>query len=207
MTGQPTDFDARARTWDRDPAKLERAQRVAAAIAARVPGLAARTMLEYGAGTGLLGLALQPLVAHVTLADSSREMLAVAQGKIAARRVGNASTLRLDLAAGPAPELRFDLVCTLMTLHHIPDTDGILRAFHRLLSSGGFLCVADLDREDGSFHGPGFQGHRGFDRADLGARLERAGFQNVRFETAFEIEKDTGAGPRVFPAFLAVAER
>jgi ubiquinone/menaquinone biosynthesis C-methylase UbiE len=207
MTHGSTDFDARARTWDEDASKGERARRVAAAIAARVPSLAEKSVLEYGAGTGLLGLALQPLVGHVTLADASGEMLAVADEKIASGGVRNASTLRLDLTAAPAPERRFDVVCTLMTLHHIPDTDGILAAFHRLLRSGGFLFVSDLDLEDGSFHGSGFHGHHGFDRAELRGRLERAGFRDVRFETVFEVSKPTGAGTRVFPAFLATAVR
>jgi ubiquinone/menaquinone biosynthesis C-methylase UbiE len=202
-----SDFDARASTWDEDASKRERARRVAEAIVARVPSLSGKTLLEYGAGTGLLGLALQPLVAELTLADSSREMLAVAEKKIASAGIRNARTLQLDLAAGPAPELRFDVVCTLLTLHHIPDTDGILAAFHRLISSGGLLCVADLDREDGSFHGPGFSGHKGFDRAELGARLERSGFRNVRFETVCDVRKQTAAGPRAFPMFLALAER
>jgi ubiquinone/menaquinone biosynthesis C-methylase UbiE len=207
VTGTPTDFDARARTWDEDASKGERAQRLAEAIAFRVPSLAGKTVLEYGAGTGLLGLALQPLVAEVTLADSSREMLAVAREKIASRGIRNARTLHLDLAAGPAPDLRFDLVCTLMTLHHILDTDGILGAFHRLLARDGILCIADLDQEDGSFHGPGFTGHNGFERADLRVRMERSGFRNVRFATVHEVRKETTAGTRVFPVFLAIAEK
>lgn len=206
MTG-PSEFDARARTWDEDAAKRARAESVARAIAARVPGLATKRVLEYGAGTGLLGLALQPLVADVTLADASAGMLAVAAEKIAASGLRNARTLLLDLSSGPAPELRVDLVCSLMTMHHIPDTDGVLRAFHDLLPAGGHLCLADLDREDGSFHGAGFTGHNGFDRADLGARLERSGFRDVGFETVFEVKKETASGPRTFPVFLAIARR
>lgn len=206
MTG-PSEFDARARTWDEDAAKRVRAETVARAISARVPGLAGKRVLEYGAGTGLLGLALQPLVADVTLADASAGMLAVAAEKIAAAGLRNVRTLPLDLSSGPAPELEVDLVCSLMTLHHIPDTDGILRAFQRLLPAGGYACLADLDREDGSFHGAGFTGHQGFDRAELGARLERSGFRDVRFETVFEVRKETAAGPRAYPVFLAVAQR
>ncbi|HEX9050349.1 MAG TPA: class I SAM-dependent methyltransferase [Anaeromyxobacter sp.] len=202
-----SDFDARAKTWDEDAAKHERARRVAAAIAARVPSLERRRVLEYGAGTGLLGLALQPLVREVTLADVSREMLAVADRKIAAGGLRNATTLLLDLTSSPAPGPPFDLVCTLMTLHHIPDTGAILRAFRAALSSGGAVCIADLDREDGAFHGPGFTGHDGFDRSELREKLERSGFADVRFETVFEVNKVTAAGPRAFPVFLATAVR
>ena len=134
-------------------------------------------------------------------------MLAVADEKIVASGLRNAKTLLLDLTTAPPPQSRFDLVCTLMTLHHIPDTDAILRAFHELLSSGGALCVADLDREDGSFHGPGFTGHNGFVRSELRAKLEGSGFRDVRFETVCEISKATGTGTRAFPVFLATAVR
>lgn len=200
-------FDSRARTWDADPAKVERAERVGDAIAAAVPGLSRMSVLEYGCGTGLLGFALQPKVVHVTLADSSREMLAVVREKIQARGASNLAPLELDLAAGPTLQARYDLVCTLLTLHHIADVDGVLGKFLELLAPGGVLCISDLDAEDGSFHGPGFTGHHGFDRGDLGARIERAGFRNVRFTTVHEVEKVTGAGARSFPLFLAIAER
>jgi ubiquinone/menaquinone biosynthesis C-methylase UbiE len=203
----PDPFDAKARTWDADDTKHERAQRVAEAIRAAAPGLSGMSVLEYGCGTGLLGLALQPHAARVTLADTSREMLAVAEEKILAGGFANTGTARLDLSESPLADARFDLVCSLMTLHHIADTDGILAAFHAILSPGGVLCVSDLDAEDGSFHGPGFTGHRGFDRGELGRRLERAGFREVRFSTVFEVRKETGAGPRLYPAFLAVAAR
>ena len=207
MMTTASEFDAKARTWDEDPAKLERARRVGAAIATAVPDLAHRSVLEYGAGTGLLGLVLQPLVARVTLADSSREMLAVAEEKIAASGVRNVTTAFLDLIAGAPPGDRYDLVCTLLTLHHVPDTDAILKAFHDLLAPGGILCVSDLDAEDGSFHGKGFAGHNGFDRADLARRLEQAGFAGVRVSTVHEMRKDTGMGPRSYSLFLVVAER
>jgi len=206
VTGSHVDFDARARTWDDDAAKVDRARRVAEAIASRVP-LAGKTVLEYGAGTGLLGLALQPRVAQVTLADSSREMLAVAREKIAAAGIANAATLLLDLSAGPPPDARFDVVCTLMTLHHIPDIDGILRAFHGLLAPGGVLCLSDLDREDGSFHGASVSVHHGFDRRELAARLARSGFRPGEFVTAAEVVRPSGEGTRSYPVFLVIASK
>ncbi len=202
-----TDFDAKARTWDADPAKGERAQRVAEAIAREAPVAPWMTVLEYGCGTGLLGLALQPRVRQVTLADSSREMLAVVREKIAAAGIGNATAVEVDLASDGPLDARFDLVCTLMTLHHIADTDRILRRFHELLRPGGILCVSDLDREDGAFHGPGFDGHNGFSRDDLGARFRRAGFRDVRFSTPCEVTKPVGGVERRFPIFLAVGAR
>ncbi len=92
-------------------------------------------------------------------------------------------------------------------LHHVRDVDAILRAFHALLRPGGTLCVSDLDAEDGSFHGAGFEGHHGFRRDALAASLAAAGFRDARFETVFEIEKPGVAGARRYPVFLAMARR
>lgn len=201
------EFDEKARTWDADPAKVERALQVAAAIRAQVGALADKAVLEYGCGTGLLGFALQPEVAHLTLADTSRGMLQILGEKIVASGAQNIASLELDLSVGPLPDLRFDLVCTLMTLHHIPDTVAILARFHELLRERGALCIADLDLEDGSFHGPDFEGHKGFDREALAQQMRQVGFQNVRFTTPCVVVRQTAAGSREFPVFLMVGEK
>ncbi len=200
-------FDERAREWDADPARVERARAVAGKIRAMVPLTPTMTALEYGCGTGLLGFALQPYVGQITLADSSEGMLAVLRQKIASSRAGNVQATRLDLTTDAVPSDRYELICSLMALHHIPDTDRILRDFHTLLHPGGYLCVADLDQEDGSFHGPGFSGHNGFDRDALAARAAHAGFHSVRFATAFQTARKVDERDRAFPAFLMVAER
>lgn len=202
-----TDFDAKARTWDADPAKVERARRVADAVRQAVSLSPSTAVLEYGCGTGLLGFALLPWVGHVTFADSSREMLAVVREKIAAAGATNAEPLHVDFSTGAAPDARYDLVCTLLTLHHVPDTEALLRRFHDILAPGGTVCVVDLDEDGGAFHGPGFEGHNGFDRREIARRLERSGFAGARVTTACEVVKETEAGPRRFPLFLATATR
>jgi 2-polyprenyl-3-methyl-5-hydroxy-6-metoxy-1,4-benzoquinol methylase len=201
------DFDAKARSWD-EPDKLDRARRVADLITARVPMLAAARVLEVGAGTGLLGFALRDRVRHVTLADSSGEMLAVAGEKLRAQGACNVDVVQLDLEREPLPPARYDVVCALLVLHHVADTAALLEKLHAALEPGGYLCLSDLDAEDGSFHGPGFQGHDGFDRAALAGQLARAGFEEVRFEDAFQIRKpNPGGGMGTFPAFLAVGRK
>jgi ubiquinone/menaquinone biosynthesis C-methylase UbiE len=196
-------FDQKARTWDDDPAKGARAERVAAAIWAQAGDLSGRSALEVGCGTGLLGFALRPQVARMTLADTSAGMLEVVREKIAASGLGGMAALQHDFTQGPLPPARYGLLCNLMTLHHIPDTADALRRFHALLEPGGLLAIADLDTEDGSFHGGGVEVHHGFDRGVLRAGLEQAGFRGIRFDTPFVIER---AGKR-FPVFLVVAER
>ena len=199
------DFDAKAKSWDTDPVKTERARSVAAAIRTTVPLSPSMRALEYGCGTGLLSFALQPELGRIVLADSSEGMLAELRRKLAATGIANMQPLALDLAVDPPPAERFDLIYSLMTLHHIPDTGAILRQFHTLLKRPGFLCIADLDREDGSFHGADFDGHQGFDRQELTAMTKAAGFAEVSFVTAFQVPKMIAGEKKNFPVFLMTA--
>ncbi len=202
-----TEFDEKSRTWDSDPEKWARARSVARGIRASVPLNKGMTALEYGCGTGLLSFELQKDLSHVTLADSSPGMLAVLQEKIDSGRIRNMNALRLDLMQDPLPPDRYDLVYTMMTLHHVSDTDKILADFFHLLKNPGFLCVADLDKEDGSFHGSGFSGHNGFDREHLHRRAVRAGFREARFMNVHTLSKGNEGEKREYSLFLLTAEK
>jgi predicted TPR repeat methyltransferase len=196
-------FDDRAATWDDDPAKVERAEQVALAIRAAVPLNASMRLLEYGAGTGLVTQALRDAVGAVTLADNSAGMRAVMEAKLAAGVIAGARVWNIDLATEPAPDEPFDIVVTVLTLHHISNLEPVLSGFSSLLVEGGYLCVVDLEHEDGSFHGDDFHGHRGFERDVLAAQLELAGFTAPSFERCGEIVRDGGT----YPLFLAVCVR
>lgn len=200
-------FDSKARQWDENPVFQERANKIAAAIVAGVPLTPTMRALDYGSGTGMLSFPLQEQLGHITLKDTSAGMLTVADEKIAAWGIGNMSTRLMDLTAVPMPDERYDLIYSSMTLHHIPDTNAILQAFHMLLNPGGWLCIADLDPEDGSFHGIQVDVHHGFERSVLATKTEQAGFNDIRFSTVFEIVKQTESGDRVYPVFLMLARR
>lgn len=200
-------FDAQALRWDENPAFRERGEKLAQAIRQAVQLGPQMSALDYGSGTGLLSFPLKDELGSILLADSSGGMLEVAARKIAEQGVRNMKTAKLDLLVDPLPAQCFDLIYTSMTLHHVPDTDQILRIFHDLLNPGGTLCIADLDKEDGSFHGPEVDVHHGFDRGDLGRRAVNAGFDDVRFQNVFSIAKESETGSRDYPVFLMTARR
>jgi predicted TPR repeat methyltransferase len=197
-------FDDKAATWDDDPDKVERAKDVARGVLAAVPTSREARVLEYGAGTGLVTQALHDRVGPVTLADNSPGMRAVLQEKIAAGALPEGARVwDLDLEGQPAPDERFDLVVSSMVMHHVGDLPTVLAGFARLLDARGHLCLADLDSEDGSFHTYEFGGHHGFDRDEVAAALEAAGFTRVTVGDCTEIHRDG----RVYPIFLATGAR
>lgn len=201
------EFDARAQAWDDDPVKLARAVSVARAIRQQVPLTMQMSALEFGCGTGLLSFELRPDLGEITLADNSPGMLAVLREKVKAAQATRMHPVMMELGDGTLPAASFDVIYSAMTLHHIDDTENALRELSALLSPSGYLCVADLDAEDGSFHGAGFTGHPGFDREALANKARQAGFRSVRFTTAFQMTKGQGPGQTEFPVFLMVAEK
>jgi ubiquinone/menaquinone biosynthesis C-methylase UbiE len=203
------DFDKLAKGWDDDPEKIERAKDTAALIKERAGVTKDMRAFEYGCGTGQVSFFLQPYLKEITLADDSEGMLGVLEEKIKSAGVDNMKTLLVDLSKESITDTSFDLIYTSMTLHHIKAADVILRALHGLLKPGGSLCVADFDKDDGSFHAAheGFEGHHGFDRAELAGMLEEAGFKGARFEDCFDIIKEVDGKERAYPVFFVHCRR
>ncbi len=204
-----SDFDEKAEEWD-TPKSRKRAANIAEAIRSEVPLSNNMSAFEYGCGTGLLSFELRKELGPIMLADNSDGMLEVLEHKIRDASADDMKTVKLNLSSDPPPDQQFDLVYTMMTLHHIPDTRHILTQFYALLNSAGYLCVADLDEEDGSFHGHDVDDvHKGFDRAELADLAEEIGFTDISFSTAYKMEREINeeGETKLFPIFLMVARK
>jgi len=200
------DFEAVASRWDSNPTRLKIAQDVGNAILRRVALTPQMDVLDYGCGTGLIALRLQPYVRSVCGADSSPAMIAVLQDKIATLKPGNVSTQLVDFEHGAHASGQYDLIVSSMVTHHIPDTAALLREWKRLLRPDGQIAFADLDREDGAFHGDNTGVfHFGFDRAALRQLLQTEGYTAVRDTTATVVRKEIDGKTREFPIFLITA--
>jgi ubiquinone/menaquinone biosynthesis C-methylase UbiE len=204
------DFDKKAAEWDANPGRVKLANEVADAIIREAKPSRGMDVLDFGCGTGLVTLRLQPLVRTILGADSSRGMLDVLEGKIRTQGIANAQTCFVDYENRDCIEGRgFHLIVSSMTLHHVPDTAGLFAQWHELLLPGGLLCFADLDAEDGSFHRDNAGVfHKGFDREHLKELLLSAGFRDVHDFTATTMIMDVeGKGKKEFPVFLIIAKK
>ncbi|MCO5105750.1 MAG: methyltransferase domain-containing protein [Burkholderiaceae bacterium] len=202
-------FDAVADTWEEDPRRTAIARAVASAILDAVPLAGTERAMEFGCGTGLVTALVAPSVGRVLALDSSAGMLDVLRRKLRELGIENVEPMEADLAqrmpAGP-----FDLVFSSMTLHHIEDVAGLIARVHDVLAPGGRIAFADLDREDGSFHGADVPGvmHHGFEAAQLTRWIEAAGFADVQVRIAHRIRKSREDGStREYPVLLVTARR
>jgi len=202
-----SEFDAKARDWDKNQRYIDRSEAVAKAIVQMIPINKNMNALEYGSGTALLSFALMDRFAEIVLMDNSREMTAVTEEKIAARQIKNMKPIFFDLEHDDYSG-KFDIIYSQMVMHHVNDVDAILLKFYNLLNPGGYLAIADLYAEDGSFHGEGFTGHLGFDVESLSEKLISTGFRNILHRQCFIITKTDDNGKiSEYPIFLMTASK
>ena len=202
------DFDAAAAGWDQEPRRVKLARDVADAIRRELPLNKEMVVLDYGCGSGLVTLGLSPLVGRITGADSSTGMLDVLKRKLQEQAISNVDTMLIDLEQQqPLPE-RYDLIVSSMTMHHVQDVEALIKRFIEQLKPGGWLALADLEQEDGSFHSD-LTGvlHHGFERGFFGTAFAGNGLSGVRTVTAASIEKPGEQGSRFYPVLLCLGRK
>jgi 2-polyprenyl-3-methyl-5-hydroxy-6-metoxy-1,4-benzoquinol methylase len=209
MNNEQRDFDTAAASWDEKPQRVKLANDIGNAIIREVAITDTMNALDFGCGTGLLTLQLQPHVRTIIGADSSRGMLDILNGKITAAGLDNICSMHLDPDKGETLQGKYHLIVSSMTLHHVKEIEPLFAAFHAAMVPGGILCLADLDLDQGHFHDDNTGVfHFGFDRAALRAALLAAGFTDVRDLTAAEIVKPANDGvTKSFAVFLITAKK
>jgi 2-polyprenyl-6-hydroxyphenyl methylase/3-demethylubiquinone-9 3-methyltransferase len=124
----------------------------AAWVAERAP-LAGRRVADIGCGGGLFAEGLARHGAQVTAIDLSATMIEVARLHATAAalsidyRVSDVETLAAAQAA------RFDVVCCMEMVEHVPQPAELLAQLARLLRPGGVLFISTINRGARAFFG------------------------------------------------------
>ncbi len=197
-------FNESAQTWDDEPRRVLMAQKVAAAIKNDISITNRMEALEFGCGTGLVTMGLAPFLKSITAVDTSEQMLDVLKQKIQKNSTENIFPLQTDVLKDGLPNNLYDLIYCSMTLHHIHETDSLIKLFSEHLKAGGFLAIADLAKEDGSFHDDNAGvAHHGFTYSELETLFEKNGLSNIKAVTVHTIKKEKDSGEiKEYPVFL-----
>lgn len=188
MTSQKDLFENKSKSWDMSSMRVQNAKEIASIIIKNINMKPSFTVMDFGAGTGLLSYFIAPYVGKIIAIDNSPAML----DEFIAKKDDFAcetEALLLDLTTNNI-ETKFDVIISSMTLHHIENTKAIFEKFYTMLNSGCYIGLADLDSEDGTFHSED-EGvfHLGFNRESLADIATSVGFVDIKFETANEIKK------------------
>lgn len=195
-------FEHKAEGYDLNEKRVDNVDNIANGVMRSAHLNQSMHLMDFGSGTGLLLERIAPFVKKITAVDISSSMNDVLRNKKA--ELGcEIEILEIDLLSQTL-DVKFDGIISSMTMHHIEDTDAMFDKFYSLLVDGGFIALADLDSEDGSFHGEDTGVHHfGFDREEIVAKARLAGFRNVTI-----IDVSTVQNPRGnYPVFLLKAEK
>ncbi len=173
-------FEQIAKKYDTEK-QLELANVIVEGIRPELKDCKSKSLLDYGGGTGLIGLEIADQVNSVLLVDSSKQMLEVVNAKIAKKGMTNIKTLHSDFTKS-APELKVDIVLMSLVLLHIPDTKTILQELFSILNNDGKLIMVDFDKNDKVNHP---MVHNGFSHESLKKTLSEVGFKSIKIKTFY----------------------
>ncbi len=179
-------FDRQASQWDKLDRRVVNAKNIADVIKKNIELKKDMHLMDFGAGTGLLSEFLAEKVAKITAVDNSKGMVEEFLRKDFLCKV---DAFCMDYIHESFKE-KFDGIVSSMTIHHIDDIQKLFKRFYDDLKPGGFIALADLDSEDGTFHecNDGVC-HFGFDFEELENIARKTGFTTLVTKSCGFIKK------------------
>jgi ubiquinone/menaquinone biosynthesis C-methylase UbiE len=141
----PYDWDERVEAWE-EVAATDAFRSLRDEVCARASSRTDDRVVDLGAGTGLIALALAPSVAEVVAVDISEQMLAQLDAHAAADGIDNVRGVVADLRELPLEDESVTLAVSNYAFHHLerPGKELALSEVRRVLVPGGRLVICDM---------------------------------------------------------------
>ncbi|KLD98734.1 class I SAM-dependent methyltransferase [Aliarcobacter butzleri] len=199
-------FDERAKDWDKKQTTLDKSDACINHLKEKIDFSNIKNILDYGCGTGLIAFNLVEKNNQVLGLDNSYGMIEEFNKKVKEKNLSNIKAKKHNILEEDLPKNSFDLIVISMSLHHIEDIDMFFKKSFEALKNGGYICVNDLDKEDGSFHAKhNNEGvyHFGFSKDELVETAKKIGFSDSSFDIVYIFERENGN----FPIFNFIAKK
>jgi predicted TPR repeat methyltransferase len=183
--GNTERFNAIAGQYD-TPERSVVANALANAIRRIVGNAHGKTAIDYGCGTGLVGLQLLDLFDNMLFVDASPAMIRQVESKIMGGHIDNARTLCRDFLAKHPADLEADYVFLVQVLLHEKDIKALIAVMSGLLKPGGHLIIIDFDKNE-QVESPDV--HNGFHQSSLCELLRSLSLEVILSETFYHGER------------------
>ena len=198
-------FDNVAKDWESKPSRVQIAKSSVDNIIEIVDLKADFKILDYGCGTGLVGFGLSNETNTVIGMDYSIGMVEKFNAKAKSLGFTNISAIQHNINEEDLPQNEFDVIAISMTLHHIKDTNMFIQKAKKSLKAGGYLCINDLVKEDGTFHdehkNDGVE-HFGYDENELCQLIVDNGFELIEYKIVYTDYRNN----KEYPIFQIIAK-
>lgn len=136
--------------------------------------------IDFGCGTGLVGIDLLDCFRSVLFLDSSESMIRQVEEKSGSLGLRNVDTRCFDLEKNGRPDFHADCIFMVQVLLHISNTESILSRLFDILHEGGHLLIVDFDHNEQIVSD---LVHHGFDQNELADTMLKTGYKNIRSKT------------------------
>jgi ubiquinone/menaquinone biosynthesis C-methylase UbiE len=178
-------FDAIARKYD-TAERCEVADAIAEHIRRNLVNTTDKYAMDYGCGTGLVGLHLLDVFRHILFVDAAPNMIETVKHKIDTGHITNADVFLCDLMLGQTPALCCDYIIVVQVFLHVKDVAHLLRRLRSVLNVGGHLLIVDFDK-NGEITSEDV--HNGFEQEELAAEARLSGFVDIKSSTFYHGSK------------------
>lgn len=183
--GNTDKFEMIAHTYD-TPERLQVARAAADAIGEYLDNTKGKKAIDFGCGTGLVGLNLLEDFQSMLFLDTSQSMIDQIKEKINLHHIPNAETLCFDFEKDNLSDLRADCIFMSQVLLHIEDFKPVLKKLYDVLNPGGHLMIIDFNKNEEIISD---LVHNGFDQEELAGVMAELKYKNIRSKTFYQGNK------------------
>ncbi|HYE11880.1 MAG TPA: class I SAM-dependent methyltransferase [Patescibacteria group bacterium] len=138
--------------------------------------------IDFGCGTGLVGMDLLNEFKSILFLDTSQNMINQVKQKIFDANIHNASTLCFDFETANLSGIRADYIFMAQVLLHINDVELILSRLYDILNFEGHLIIVDFNKNNDIVSD---MVHNGFDQDKLLDIMLKIGYKDIQSKTFY----------------------
>ena len=172
-------FDSYSSGWGSSSFTLSASENFEKGIRLKTKIFPNMTILDFGCGSGNVGLGFIDEVQKVIFVDTSSGMINSVKNTLKSKNKKNYELLNGSIQDYKGEPV--DLVISSLAFHHVDNLEETIKLFKKFIKSGGKIIIADLYLGEAGFHGFKIP-HEGFDPEKLKKIFEKCGFKNVTHE-------------------------
>lgn len=179
--GNTDKFEMIANIYD-TPERVQIAKVSSDAIREYIVDTKSKDAIDFGCGTGLVGMNLINDFHSMLFLDTSPNMIHQIKQKITHLNIPNADTLCFDFEKDGLSDLRADYIFMAQVLLHIDNHESVLSRLFDVLNEGGHLLIVDFNKNENIVSDIV---HNGFHQDELSDMMTKMGYKNIQSKTFY----------------------
>ena len=179
--GNTDKFEMIANMYD-TPERVQIAKVSSDAIREYLVDAKSKNAIDFGCGTGLVGMNLLNDFNSMLFLDTSQNMINQVKQKISDLNLQNVDTFCFDFEKEGKSDLHADYIFMAQVLLHINDVELVLSRLYEVLKESGHLLIVDFNKNEKIVSD---MVHNGFDQVKLTDIMKKIGYRDIQSKTFY----------------------